>query len=131
MIYVMDASALLALSHGERGYEVVEDFIQTQECVVSSVNMAEVGSKLVDKGLTEEDLPRILNQYQVGIIDFSAEQAIRSAAIRNLTRSSGLSLGDRACFALAQLMEGCVVTTDRVWSNVEDVLGVKVIQIRK
>ena len=126
----MDASALLALSHGERGYEVVEDFIQTQECVISSVNMAEVGSKLVDKGLTEKDLPRILNQYQVGIIDFSAEQAIRSAAIRNITRSSGLSLGDRACFALAQLTEGCVVTTDRAWSNVEDVLGVKVIQIR-
>ena len=130
MIYVMDASALLALSHGERGYEVVEDFIQTQECVISSVNIAEVGSKLVDKGLTEKDLPRILNQYQVGIIDFSAEQAIRSAAIRNLTRRSGLSLGDRACFALAQLMEGSVVTTDRVWSDVEEVLGVKVIQIR-
>ena len=68
MIYVMDASALLALSHGERGYEVVEDFIQTQECVISSVNMAEVGSKLVDKGLTEKDLPRMyigcaLDQY--------------------------------------------------------------------
>ena len=126
----MDASALLALSHGERGYEVVEDLIQTQECVISSVNMAEVGSKLVDKGLTEKDLPRILNQYQVGIIDFSAEQAIRSAAIRNLTRRSGLSLGDRACFALAQLIESCVVTTDRAWSDVEDVLGVKVIQIR-
>ena len=126
----MDASALLALSHGERGYEVVEDLIQTQECVISSVNMAEVGSKLVDKGLTEKDLPRILNQYQVGIIDFSAEQAIRSAAIRNLTRRSGLSLGDRACFALAQLMEGSVVTTDRAWSDVEEVLGVKVIQIR-
>ena len=126
----MDASALLALSHGERGYEVVEDFIQTQECVISSVNIAEVGSKLVDKGLTEKDLPRILNQYQVGIIDFSAEQAIRSAAIRNLTRRSGLSLGDRACFALAQLMEGFVVTTDRAWSDVEEVLSVKVIQIR-
>ena len=130
MIYVMDASALLALSHGERGYKVVEDFIQTQECVISSVNMAEVGYKLVDKGLAEKDLPRILHQYQVGIIDFSAEQAIRSAAIRNITRSSGLSLGDRACFALAQLMEGCVVTTDRAWSDVADVLGVKVIQIR-
>ena len=130
MIYVMDASALLALSHGERGYEVVEDFIQTQECVISSVNMAEVGSKLVDKGLTEKDLPRILHQYQVGIIDFTAEQAIRSAAIRNFTRRFGLSLGDRACFALAQLMEGCVVTTDRAWSDVEGVLDVKVIQIR-
>ena len=126
----MDASAILALTHGERGYDVVEEFIQTQECVISSVNIAEVGSKLVDNGLPEKDLSRILQQFQVGIIDFNAEQAIRSAALRMLTRSSGLSLGDRACFALAQLMDGCVVTTDRAWSDVETVLGVKVLQIR-
>ena len=130
MIHVMDASAILALTHGERGYDVVEEFIQTQECVISSVNIAEVGSKLVDNGLPEKDLSRILQQFQVGIIDFNAEQAIRSAALRMLTRSSGLSLGDRACFALAQLMDGCVVTTDRAWSDVETVLGVKVLQIR-
>ena len=130
MIHVMDASAILALTHGERGYDVVEEFIQTQECVISSVNIAEVGSKLVDNGLPEKDLSRILQQFQVGIIDFNAEQAIRSAALRMLTRSSGLSLGDRACFALAQLMNGCVVTTDRAWSDVETVLGVKVLQIR-
>ena len=130
MIHVMDASAILALTHGERGYDVVEEFIQTQECVISSVNIAEVGSKLVDNGLPEKDLSRILQQFQVGIIDFNAEQAIRSAAFRMLTRSSGLSLGDRACFALAQLMDGCVVTTDRAWSDVETVLGVKVLQIR-
>ena len=130
MIYVMDASALLALTHGERGYEIIEDFIQTQECVISSVNIAEVGSKLVDNGLPERDLSRILQQFQVGIIDFNAEQAIRSAALRPLTRRCGLSLGDRACFALAQLMEGCVVTTDRAWSDVETVSGVKVVQIR-
>lgn len=130
MIYVMDASALLALTHGERGYELVEEFIQTQECVISSVNIAEVGSKLIDNGVPEKDLSRVLQQFQVGIIDFNAEQAIRSAALRRLSRSSGLSLGDRACFALAQLMEGCVVTTDRAWSDVETVLGVKVLQIR-
>lgn len=130
MIYVMDASALLALTHGERGYEIVEDFIQSQECVISSVNIAEVGSKLVDNGLPEKDLSRVLQQFQVGIIDFNAEQAVRSAALRPLTRRYGLSLGDRACFALAQLMEGCVVTTDRAWSDVEAALGVKVVQIR-
>lgn len=130
MIYVMDATALLALSHGEQGYEVVEGLIQTQECFISSVNIAEVGSKLVDKGLLEKDLPGILQQFQVDIIDFNAEQAIRSAAIRQITRSSGLSMGDRACFALAQLMDACVVTTDRAWSDVEGVLGVKVVQIR-
>lgn len=130
MIHVMDASALLALIHGERGYEMVEGFIQTQECVISSVNMAEVGSKLIDNGLPETDLARIVQQFQVGIIEFSVEQATRCAALRAATRSSGLSLGDRACLALAQCMQGCVVTADRAWSDMEATVGVKILQIR-
>ena len=130
MIHVMDASALLALARGEHGYELVEEMIQTKECVISSVNMAEVGAKLIDKGLPETQLPRVLLQFQVDIIDFNLEQAARSASLRPLTRSFGLSLGDRACFALAQLMNGCVVTADRAWSDVEDALQLKVIQIR-
>ena len=130
MIHVLDASALLALAHGERGYELVEEIIQSKQTVVSSVNIAEVGAKLIDNGLPETQLLRILQQFQVDIVDFNIEQAVRSASIRPLTRSFGLSLGDRACLSLAQLMGGCVVTADRVWSDVEDLLKVKIIQIR-
>ena len=130
MIYVMDASALLAIARGEKGYELVEELIQSKECVISSVNMAEVGAKLMDSGLPEAQLSKILLQFQVDVVDFNAEQATRSAALRPLTKSFGLSLGDRACIALAQLMQGCVVTADRAWSDVELALKLKVIQIR-
>ena len=126
----MDASALLALARGEPGYEVVEDIIRTEQSVVSSVNMAEVGAKLIDSGLPQMQLARILQQFQVDVVDFNIEQAVRSACLRPLTKSFGLSLGDRACLGLAQLMDGCVVTADRAWNDVEALLHLKVIQIR-
>ena len=130
MIYVMDASALLALARGERGCDVVQDLLQTQECVASSVNMAEVGSKLIDLGLPQPELTRALQQFDVGVVDFSAEHASASSALRTLTGPAGLSLGDRACLALAQLMEATAVSADSAWLDVADAIGAKVLMIR-
>ena len=53
MMQGMDASALLALARSEPRSEVVQDLLGSQECVASSVNVAEVGSKLVDLGLPQ------------------------------------------------------------------------------
>ena len=130
MIYVMDASALLALARGERGFDVVQDLLQTQECVASSVNMAEVGSKLVDLGLPPSELPHALAQFQVGVLDFGLEHATASSALRTLTRHVGLSLGDRACLALAKLMDATAVTSDSAWLDIADAIAVKVLMIR-
>jgi ribonuclease VapC len=102
MIYVLDASALLAVSKGERGAEFRMDLINTKECVISGVN----------------------------IIDFNQEQALACATLRPLTKFAGLSLGDRACLALAQLMQGCAVTADRAWLDVATVIQVEVQMIR-
>jgi PIN domain nuclease of toxin-antitoxin system len=92
--------------------------------------MAEVGSKLIDYGLPPEEFPRIARQLQIDIIDFNTEQSIKSAQIRKITRSVGLSLGDRACVALTQLMQGCVVTSDRAWLDIAEATQIKVMMIR-
>ena len=65
MLYVMDASALLALMQGERGGDVVNDLIAEHECVTSSVNIVEVGTRLVDKGLAPVHLARTLKELDV------------------------------------------------------------------
>jgi PIN domain nuclease of toxin-antitoxin system len=130
MIHVLDASALLAVSKGERGADFVMDLINTKDCVISSVNMAEVGARLLDLGLPIHELGRGIAQFSLDIVDFNQEQALASAALRPLTKSAGLSLGDRACIALAQLMRGCVVTSDRAWLEISEAVGVKVIMIR-
>ena len=127
---VMDAPALLALARGERGAEVVEELLETSDCVASSVNMAEVGAKLVDAGLPVADLPRALAQLDVGVVDFSAELAQTSSALRAVTRSVGLSLGGRACLALAGQMGAIAVTADSAWLEVAEAAGVKVLMIR-
>ena len=130
MIHVLDASALLAVSKGERGADFVMDLINTKDCVISSVNMAEVGTRLLDLGLPVHELGRGIAQFGVDVIDFSREQALACAALRTITKSAGLSLGDRACIALAQLMQGCVVTSDRAWLDIEKTTQLKVLMIR-
>ncbi len=130
MLYVMDASALLALMQDERGGDVVNKLIVEQQCVASSVNIVEVGTRLVDKGLAPVHLARTLKELDVQTIDFDLEQALVSASLRATTRQAGLSLGDRACLALAQLMNGTAVTVDSAWVDVAEAANVKVLMIR-
>jgi ribonuclease VapC len=130
MMYVIDASALLALMQGERGSDVVDKLIQDQECIASSVNIAEVGTKLIDKGLASAQLTRALKELNVQPIDFDLEQAMLCASLRSSTKQFGLSLGDRACLALTQLVKGTAVTGDSAWSDVAEAVGVKVLMIR-
>ena len=130
MIHVIDSSALLALTRGERGYETVQELLHSEECAISSVNMAEVGTKLVEYGLPSNELPRLVNQFQIDVIDFNIEQSILSAQLRPLTRAAGLSLGDRACLALTKLMQGIAVTTDQAWQDIRISADVKVLMIR-
>ncbi|HOB67520.1 type II toxin-antitoxin system VapC family toxin [Ottowia sp.] len=131
MLYVLDASALLAVMQSEPGAEVVDALLEDQECVASSVNIAEVGTKLVDKGLPPEQFSRVLKQIDVQPIDFDAEQATACAALRAVTREYGLSLGDRACLALARGMQGVAVTADRAWGDLDAAaIGVRVQLIR-
>lgn len=130
MKYVMDASALLAMTQFEVGGKLVEDLIASGSCMASSVNIAEVGSKLLDQGLNEAELAQALSELDVEVIDFDLELATQCAKLRKLTRHAGLSLGDRACLALAEQKQATAVTSDRAWSAVEEAVGVKVLQIR-
>jgi ribonuclease VapC len=130
MIYVMDASAMLAQMQSEIGCETVDNLVLEHECVISTVNLMEVATKLIDKGLQPEQLARTLKELDVQPIDFDQEQALLCAKLRLSTKSAGLSLGDRACLALAQLMQGTAVTSDLAWQEVKDALDVKILQIR-
>jgi ribonuclease VapC len=130
MIHVLDASALLAVSKGEKGADLVLDLLETGDCVISSVNISEVASKMLEFGLPPHELKRAIGQFTVDVIDFNQEQAMVCAELRMLTKSAGLSLGDRACLGLAKLMEATAVTSDRPWMAIAEVVGVKVLMIR-
>lgn len=128
--YVLDATALLVLARGERGAAAVADYLDTYPCVVCAINLAEVGSKLIDLGLPEAELPRALKQLNVEVVDVGYEHALRTSALRAQTSAYALSLGARSCLALAQQLGGIAVTTDPTWQALADEFGFAIVQIR-
>lgn len=62
------------------------------------------------------------------VFPFTEEDALGVARLRPLTRSLGLSLGDRACLALAQRLSLPALTADASWGALS--LGVAVEVVR-
>jgi ribonuclease VapC len=123
---VLDASVVLAAVFREHGYEEVLKLEQT--AMVSAVNVAEARSRLADHGLDREAIDRSLELVNMRTIDFDAEQASLSADLRSRTRHAGLSLGDRACLALAWQRRAVVYTADRAWGKIEAPVEIKIVR---
>lgn len=117
MSVVVDSSAVLAALFDEPGGEAVSDRIGSVK--ISTVNLAEVATKLVDSGYSEAEMRTTLLALSQNSVAFDAAQAIETGALRTLTRRSGLSLGDRACLALAKQMDATVLTADRAWAGLD------------
>lgn len=120
---VLDASALLAYLHNEEGADVVEEALSA-ETMMSSVNWAEVLSKLSDETTQDPDtiLHALGHRGLIGglltLLPLTVEDAITIARLRPLTRQCGLSLADRASLALALRLDIPVLTADRAWQHV-------------
>ena len=118
---VLDASALLALLQDEPGAERVVDLSSDAGAYVSAVNWAETLTKLVDAGQDAGEVVETLFREglfsSIEVLPFDAALALEAARLRPLTRSFGLSLGDRACLALGVHHDLPVVTADRAWAN--------------
>lgn len=123
MAAVIDASALLAYLQGEPGSDRVTNAIAEGACI-SAANVAEVLSKRADAG----DDPRALARTLVGsgllgnvaaleVVGVGLDDAVEIAALRAHTRARGLSLGDRACLALAARNRCPAVTADTAWTD--------------
>ena len=123
---VLDTSALLAFVSAERGGETVADVIA--DAVISTVNFAEAVTKLVDRGASLDRAREVLAIAEYEIADFDREQAEQTGALIGKTRQRGLSLGDRACLALAQREGLPALTADRRWMEID--LGVQVQLLR-
>jgi ribonuclease VapC len=119
---VLDASALLAHLRDEPGADVVAEAIASG-AVISTVNLAEVFSRVADRGDDPAKLAAELTQS--GLLDgaitvepFTAADAIDAGRLRPLTRDAGLSLGDRACLALARRLDAPALTADTDWQGI-------------
>jgi ribonuclease VapC len=123
---VLDSSALLAFIQAEPGGEAVAGVVG--EALMSSVNLAEVVTKLVERTGSLEIARTALGMATVDVVDFDRPQAEQAGLLVKNTRSYGLSLGDRACLALAMRESVPVLTADRIWAKLQ--LNVEVRLIR-
>jgi PIN domain nuclease of toxin-antitoxin system len=124
--YVLDASAVLALVHGEPGHLEVVKLLGN--AAISSVNLSEVAAKLIEKGLTIESVRPDLLALGLEVLPFDEPLAFRAAEMRPATRRFGLSLGDRACLATAERAKAVAVTADRGWSTLKLSVRVQVLR---
>ena len=125
---VLDASAILAALFRESGADVVEAHYEAG--IVSSVNLSEVGAKSSDRDVPGIEARGLLAGLGLAVRPFDENPACMAGALRDATRPYGLSLGDRACFALG-LAEGVpVVTVDPKSADISAAVGVEVVLAR-
>ncbi len=123
---VLDASAILAVVLNETGRDAV--IAVSGVSLASSVNISEVRARLLDLGLSRHEVDSALQLVDMQEVPFNSQHAITAAELRQVTRAAGLSLGDRACLALAMQLGGLALTADRMWATINLPVQVQLIR---
>jgi PIN domain nuclease of toxin-antitoxin system len=125
---VLDASAVLALIYRESGHDQVASILG--DAVVCTVNWAEVVAKLAQRGHPDPAAAVAgLRSLGVHVRPFAAADAVRAGLLWQQTRAAKLSLGDRACLAVAAgLPDGVAVTSDRTWAGLDPGCTIRLIR---
>jgi len=126
--HVLDASALLAVIHNEPGANSAAPLLKTSE--MSAVNWSEVSQKVVAVGEDIDELRGDMEGLGLAVVPFGQEDAEDAARLWPVTRAAGLSLGDRACLALARRRGLIAVTADRSWKRLADAVDAQIEVIR-
>jgi PIN domain nuclease of toxin-antitoxin system len=117
---------VLAVIFNEPGSDAVTDLLEGG--LLSTVNLSEIQTRLVLGGWPAAFAWSRVLSMGFELCFFDDEQARLAAEMIGKTRPFGLSLGDRACLALARQRKATVYTTDRVWKELS--LGIEIEVIR-
>jgi ribonuclease VapC len=123
---ILDSSAILAVLNDEPGADVVIAIMD--EALISTVNYAEVVAKLIERGSTAVEAQSALQSLALTTVDFDIALAQRTGVLRGETIRRGLSLGDRACLALAEREGVPAMTGDRSWAGAVSSIEVHLIR---
>jgi PIN domain nuclease of toxin-antitoxin system len=117
---------VLALLWDEPGADRVAEVLPVAQ--MSAVNVAELIGKLIDRGASDSEAIAVIRTLGVVSTSFDERQAVACGVLRRRTRAAGLSLGDRACLALAQSEGAVALTADRSWTAAGIDIRVEVIR---
>jgi ribonuclease VapC len=116
-VYVLDASALVAVLRREPGAEFVE--ARMAGALMCTVNASEAVMRGVEKGFSEDLMAALISSQELELVSFDAELALSTARLRPSTKHLGLSFADRACIATAIRAKAVAVTADRIWATLD------------
>jgi PIN domain nuclease of toxin-antitoxin system len=85
-------------------------------------------SKLMNSGAARSEARDAILGLGIEVSDFDLALAERTGELRPLTRLRGLSLGDRACLALAEREGAPAVTADRNWRDILPGIEIRVVR---
>ncbi len=114
---VLDASAMLALLFREPGHERVAEAVDGS--CMSTVNLAEVLTRFTRDGHAAAPVLARLRRSAIEWVPLAEDHAAVIAELAPLTLPYGLSLGDRACLALALRLGQPAMTADRQWAQLD------------
>ena len=123
---VLDASAILALLNDESGAGMVQELLPS--AIISAVNYAEVVTRLSLLGMPVDEIHEALDMLGLDIISYDEGLSFQTGALAIVTKQYGLSLGDRACLALALKTGYPAVTSDKVWQELNVGVDIKLIR---
>lgn len=123
---VLDASAILVILNDEPGAADVAEMLE--EAVVSAVNLSEVIGKLLETGMPRGEAEDALAGLGLEVRPFDEAAAWSAGALRQNTKKAGLSLGDRACLALARELGLPAVTADSAWTKAAPGVEVRLVR---
>ena len=114
---VFDSSVLIAILRQEPGSEVGEQSLN--DALISTVNLAEVATYLARNSVPPETINQALAAFPIEVVPFDREQGLIAGCLYPACKSLGLSLGDRACLALAKSKNLPILTADQAWLKLE------------
>jgi PIN domain nuclease of toxin-antitoxin system len=121
---ILDSTALIAVVLREPGSERVEAALD--DGIVSAVNLAETVAIFARRGLSPGEVHALIDPLKLAVVPMDPPRAYAVGLLAPATRPAGLSLGDRACLALAIERGLPALTSDRAWLRVAEPLKVRV-----
>lgn len=115
MTSVVDSSVILAILRGESGQE--KALRLSLGATMSTVNVAEVVTKCIEKDYPEEAALQVIRSCGIDVVPLDERTAILAGRLRRHAPKGVLSLGDRACLALAIREKTTAVTADHIWTT--------------
>lgn len=123
---VLDASAVLAFVYAEDGAEAVDPLLDG--ATISTVNWSEALTKILAHGGDPDRLGGQILALGPELEPFTRADAEHAAKLSPLTSTRGLSLGDRACLAVAKRLEAMAVTADQAWTELDYGVAIRLIR---